>query len=82
MRAEYQAALDCGRDSGAVLAGLRAGCKAIVFDGPPALRRKLAAIAATSEARLVKRPDQPLDLRHAAEPRARVAEWLARCRGG
>lgn len=75
--ARYEAVLDCGRHAGLALAALRGGCQAIVFRGDPALRRKLAAIATGMAARLDRGAARPLDLRHARNPQAAVAAWLA-----
>jgi hypothetical protein len=77
-RARCEAVLDCGDSAGLALAALREGCRAIVIRGAPALRRKLAAIAATTAARLDAGAGDALDLRHSMDPEAAVATWLSR----
>ncbi len=77
-RAAVEAVLDCGAAPGIALAALRAGCRAIVLRGEPALLRKIAAIAAASSARLDPGPSGALDLRRCRDPEAVVADWLSR----
>jgi hypothetical protein len=61
--AQFTAILDCGDDTGAAQAAIRAGIEAIVFAGPPALAARLADIAAAVGCRvLTERPPALLDL--------------------
>ena len=61
-RARFEALLDCGDDSGAAMAAIRAGIEAIVFTGRADMAARLADIAAQSGARLItKRPAAALD---------------------
>jgi acyl-CoA reductase-like NAD-dependent aldehyde dehydrogenase len=56
--ARFTAILDCGDDSGAAMAAIRAGVEAIVFTGRTDVAERLAAIAAAKGATvLTKRPD-------------------------
>ena len=77
-RARFEAVLDCGADPGIALAALRAGCRAIVLRGKPALLGKITAIAQTSSARLDPGPTAALDLLRRPDPEATVAAWLSR----
>lgn len=77
-RARYEAVLDCGTNAALAVAALRQGCRAVAVRGAPALRRKLAAIAAASDARLDPGAHDVLDLRHSKHPEADVATWLQR----
>lgn len=81
-RAVYESVLDCGGDAALALAALRDGCRAIVLRGPPALCRKVAAIALASAARLDGgAPGDALDLRHSRDPYGEVAEFLSGAAG-
>ncbi len=75
--AEIEAVLDCGDSPGAVLAGLRRGIETVRFTGPAAARRKLAAIADASGARLEWCPTRALDLDGEDNPMAAVGAWLS-----
>lgn len=75
-RAVFEAVLDCGSNGALAVAALRGGWRAIVFRGTPALRRKLAAIAAGMAARIDGGASGALDLRHCAEPNGAVIAWL------
>lgn len=77
-QAEVEAVLDCGDSPGAVLAALRRGAETLRFSGPFAARRKLAALAEASGARLEWRATPALDLDGASDPEAAVAVWLSR----
>jgi hypothetical protein len=76
-RAMFEAVLDCGFNSALALAALRDGCRAIVIRGTPALRRKLAVVAAGMAARIDDGANGALDLRHSKNPRGAVVAWLA-----
>lgn len=76
-QAEIEAVLDCGDSPGAVLAALRRGAETLRFSGPLAARRKLAALAKSSGARLEWRATPALDLDGAPDPEAAVAAWLS-----
>jgi hypothetical protein len=76
--AVFEAVLDCGSNGALAVAALRSGCGAIVIRGTPALRRKLAAIAAQSAARIDDGASGALDLRHSADPQGAVIAWLSR----
>ncbi len=72
---EYPAAqvtgiLDCGDAAGHVMAALREGVDAVVFTGPEAVRRKLAAIAGDNAAVFKEPPAGAIDLAGAADPKA------------
>ena len=75
--AQCDAVLDCGDHAGLALAALRQGWRALVLRGPPAVRNKIAAIAATQNARLDEGAVSALDLRHCLDPEAAVRTWLA-----
>ncbi len=77
-RATFEAVLDCGFNGALAVAALRSGCGAIVIRGTPALRRKLAAIAAGAAARIDNGARGALDLRHSKDPRGAVIAWLMR----
>jgi fructose/tagatose bisphosphate aldolase len=74
--ADCEAVLDCGTQGGVALAALRGGCPAIVLHGAPALRRKIAAIAAVHGAKLADAAQETLDLEHCPDPEAAVLAWL------
>ncbi len=75
--AAIEAVLDCGQSPGDVLAALRHGIGAVRYDGPAAMRRKLAAIAAARGARLDRGREAALDLDGIADPAGAVAALLA-----
>jgi hypothetical protein len=61
--AEFEALLDCGDDSGAVMAAIRAGIPAVLFTGHADVAARLADIATQAGARLVTERIAPaLDL--------------------
>jgi len=74
--AAIEATLDCGKSPGDVLAALRRGIEGVRYDGPPRMRRKLAAIAEAHGARLFGRWEAALDLDGVADARMAVAAWL------
>jgi fructose/tagatose bisphosphate aldolase len=75
--ARCEAVLDCGDSVGLALAALREGCRAIVVRGAPSVRRKIAAIAEVSAARLAADADGALDLHDSKDPESAVAAWLS-----
>ncbi len=77
-KAAFTAALDCGDAPGHVQAALRAGVKTTVFSGPPATRRKLAAIAEALGAKVLAKLGSPrvLDLAGAEDPDAACEAFL------
>jgi hypothetical protein len=77
-KAAFTAALDCGDAPGHVQAALRAGVKTAVFSGPPAARRKLAAIAEAQGAKVLGKLGSPkvLDLAGAGDPDAACEAFL------
>lgn len=75
--AQCDAVLDCGDQAGWALAALRHGCRALVLRATPAIRDKIAAIAATQDARLDDGATAALDLRHCGDPDSAVMAWLA-----
>jgi hypothetical protein len=61
--ARFTAVLDCGDDSGAAQAAIRAGVEALVFTGRPDVVERLTAIAGQRGATLlIERPAAALDL--------------------
>jgi hypothetical protein len=74
--ADCEAVLDCGSHAGLALAALRAGCPTIVFHGKQAIRRKIAAIAETRNARLDPGAGDALDLKRCHDPETAVTAWL------
>lgn len=66
------AILDCGDQSGAVMAALRLGLKDLRFHGAAELRPKLEGMGAV----LALPADTVLDLRAVAEPQAACAAFL------
>jgi hypothetical protein len=60
--ARYDAVLDCADEPGTVLAALRAGCRRVIFTGPPETRAKLKDIAAATGAALDDGAGRALDL--------------------
>ena len=75
--AAIEAMLDCGESPGDVLAALRCGIEGVRYDGPPRMRRKLAAIAGAHGARLFGPSEAALDLDGVADTHAAVVAWLA-----
>jgi hypothetical protein len=80
--ARFSAALDCGDDAGAAMAGLRAGIESVVFIGRSDVAERLSGIAEQQHARLLtERPQPALDLQaqffaDAETLRCRCAEIL------
>ncbi|MHA1569763.1 MAG: hypothetical protein ACTSXZ_09850 [Alphaproteobacteria bacterium] len=71
--------LDCGDDAGAAMAALRGGIGHLAFDGPPALARRVADMAAQSGAEIVDIARPTLDLgglSRGADIAAACREWL------
>jgi len=71
--------LDCDDDAGAAMAALRAGVIHLAFAGPPALRRRVADLAAQSGAEIVDIGEPALDLgglAPGADLAAACREWL------
>ena len=68
------AILDCGDESGAVMAALRTGLKNLRFHGVDALRTKLAEMGAT----FTPPADEVLDLLSAREPERACAAFLGK----
>jgi hypothetical protein len=75
-RAVFEAVLDCGSNGALAVAAMRGGCRAVVIRGTPALRRKLAVIAAGMAARIDAGASGALDLRHGKDPHGAVIAWL------
>ena len=71
------AVLDCADAAGYALGALRIGIKVVRFRGRPAVRRKLADIAARSGARLDADRRAALDLLDCPDPLSDCREWLA-----
>lgn len=69
--------IDCGENAGPAMSALRAGWKALAFSGEPAVRRKIADMAAQCDARLVDRPADALDLLDEPNPDAACRRWLS-----
>ena len=68
--------LDCGDDPAAAMAALRAGWRAIAFQGRPEVRAKLAQIAAGSGAGTIEPPDPPdIALLPGEDAAARLRAW-------
>jgi len=74
----FTASLDCGAAPGHALGALREGVRLVRLDGPPALRRKIAGIAAKMGARLDDDPAPALDLAALDDPAGALAAWLGR----
>jgi len=74
---DVEAVLDCGDAAGYALAALRSGVKLIRFSGNPSAARKIADIAGTCGARLVRRPSRILDARREPDADAALRKWLA-----
>ena len=71
-----EALFDCGDDAGLVLTALEAGWRRVLFSGRPAVRAKLAAIAAKRGSRLSATRAPALDLLGISEPAAACREFL------
>ncbi|MFQ3622605.1 MAG: hypothetical protein SNJ73_03575 [Acetobacteraceae bacterium] len=67
--------LDCDDEAGFAVEALRAGCAAVVFTGPSAQAERLAAIARSLGARLLRDRPPSLDLGRSSANR-RLAAWL------
>jgi len=80
-KANATAVLDCGDAPGHALAALRAGCRAIRFEGRGALRAKIAAIAKQSGAVLREGRAPALDLLAEPDPAAACRAWLGSRKG-
>lgn len=76
--ADIDGSLDCGDQSGAVLAALRHGVKLIRFHGRGKVREKVRAIAGTCGARLDGDRGSALDLADSPDPEAACRAWLER----
>jgi len=85
--ARFSVLLDCGDDTGAAMAAIRAGVEAIVFTGPADVATRLAGIAGQIGSRVVIDPAEPaLDLAtvffaHPETLRRRCSEILAPVEG-
>lgn len=69
--------IDCGGNAGSAMSALRAGWKTLAFSGEPAVKRKIADMAAQCGARLVDRPADALDLLDEPDPDAACRRWLS-----
>jgi len=74
--ARVTAVLDCGDAPGHAMAALRAGLKAIRFDGDPAVAERIADLAARHGAVVAPAPEDALDLAGAIDPAAACEAWL------
>ena len=74
--ARSDAVLDCGDAPGVALEALRAGVEAVRFGGKPAVRKKIAEIAAAHGAQLFTVRPHALDLLDAADTHAACRAWL------
>ena len=74
--AKSEAVLDCGNAPGVALEALRAGAEAVRFGGRPAVRKKIADIAAAHGAQLFTVRPQALDLLDAIDVHAACRAWL------
>ncbi len=68
--------LDCADEAGIAVEALRAGIRAIVFEGGKAQAERLAAIAKALGAEVLQSRPPALDLSHASAAR-RIEAWLA-----
>jgi fructose/tagatose bisphosphate aldolase len=72
------AVLDCAEEAGTVMSALRAGITRVRFTGSPAMRDRLAAIAAATGAALEDESGgETLDLLEARDPAAAARAFLA-----
>jgi hypothetical protein len=71
-----EAHIDCGDDAGLVLTALEAGWRRVLFTGRPAVRVKLAAIAAKTGAQVSSGRASALDLLGISEPAAACRDFL------
>jgi hypothetical protein len=73
-----EAVLDCAEEAGAVMSALRAGITRVRFSGAPAMRDRLAAIAAAAGATLDDESGgETLDLLEARDLAAAARAFLA-----
>ncbi len=72
---DFTAMLDCGDRGGDALAALKAGARHIVFTGHPEAARRLAAIAATTGARILDARPPACDLLNAKDPLRAASAW-------
>ncbi|MDE0060621.1 MAG: hypothetical protein OXI22_07185 [Defluviicoccus sp.] len=71
------AVLDCGDSPGMVLAALRRSVEAVRFDGSPAVRGKLEALARAAGARIEADVAPALDLAGEGDPESACRSWFA-----
>ena len=71
-----EALIDCGDDAGLALTALDAGWRRVLFTGKPAVRAKLAAIAAKRGSQVSAARAPALDLLGISEPAAACREFL------
>lgn len=71
------AVLDCADAAGYALGAFRIGIEVVRFRGRPAVRRKLADIAAQQDARLDADRRKALDLLDRPDPLSDCREWLS-----
>ncbi|WP_142848774.1 hypothetical protein [Telmatospirillum sp. J64-1] len=76
-RAKISDVLDCGPLPGMALAALRRGCKTLRLDAAPAMRTRIADIAAQCGARLDDAEEPALDLLGESDPLRACLLWLA-----
>ena len=70
--------IDCGDDPGLVMAGLRAGCRSLLFTGSARTARKLESMAAQLGGRVVREIEPPvLALRPEEEPGRALLLYLS-----
>ena len=75
--ANIEASLDCATDAGMALAALRSGIPLVRFTGPPAVKRKISAIARACRAALDDAPST-IDLLDHAAPESALRTALTR----
>jgi hypothetical protein len=78
----HEIVIDCGDDSGLVMAALRTGCRRLAFSGPAALSERLADMAAQQDAlyRYEEHTGDVLLLSPEDDARSRCRAWLVgRC---
>jgi len=73
---EATAVLDCGDAPGAVMAGIRAGCRHLRFTGRPDVAERLRDMAAQAGAALVDDLGPVLDLAGARDAETACRRWL------